>query len=80
MKKKSTAMLSFVKRTCRRKFDIDSAKLLFGSLVRSNLEFASTVWLPHHNNHKIAVESVQKQAVIYLNGDYLKREENKNNY
>ena len=80
MKKKSMAMLSFVKRNCRQKFELDSAKLLYGSLVRSNLEFASTVWLPHHKSYKVSVESVQKQAVIYLNGDYLNRGGNENNY
>lgn len=76
MKNKSKSMLSFVKRTCRQKFDLDSAKLLYASLVRTNLEFASTVWMPHHKSYKVSVESVQKQAVIYMNGNYVNREEN----
>lgn len=73
---KSKAALSFVKRTCRNKFSLDSAKLLYCSLVRSNLEFASVVWQPYYKIHRSQVESVQKQAVIYLLGDYMNRAEN----
>lgn len=46
------------------------------SLVRSNVEFASSIWSPHHNIHKTTIESIQKQIVIYLNGDHINRGEN----
>lgn len=63
---KSKAALSFVKRTCRNKFEVEAAKLLYSALVRLNLEFASTVWNQYHLVHRKSIESVQKQAVIYL--------------
>lgn len=70
------AALAFVKRTCRNKFNVECATLLYNSLVRSNLEFASTIWSPYHKIHRNSIESVQKQAVIYLNQDYVHRSEN----
>lgn len=73
IRKKSLAALSFVRRTCRNKFHLDTAKLLYTSLVRSNVEFANVVWNPHTKEQRKSIESVQKQAVMYLHGDYLTR-------
>lgn len=66
---KSKAMLSFVKRQCYKTFDIDVAKLLYFALVRSNLEFASQIWMPFHTNHKKSIESVQKNLVKFIHND-----------
>lgn len=44
--------------------------------MRSNTEFASTIWSPYCKTHRNSIESIQKQAIIYLNKDYLNRAEN----
>lgn len=44
VKKKADAALGFVRRQCRTNFSTETTKLLYTSLVRSNLEFASVVW------------------------------------
>lgn len=59
-------------------FDIDVVKILYTSLVRSNLEFACSIWLPQSADKITMVESVQKQMVIVLKGDHHDR--SKNNY
>lgn len=75
-KKKAETVLAFVKRECYKNFDMETAKMLYGALVRSHLEFASVIWSPHQITHRIRVESTQMDAVIYLRGDYKNREEN----
>lgn len=69
-------MLGFVRRTCRKNFNLDIAKMLYRSLVRSHLEFASVVRSPYQEKYVNQVESVQKQTIIYLNGDFINRAEN----
>lgn len=76
VKKKADNMLAFVKRVSYKSLNIETSKLLYGSLVRSNLEFASSVWLPHHQSHMNLIESTQKQAVIFLHKDNINRGEN----
>lgn len=76
-KKKAETMWAFVKRECYKSFNVDIAKILYGSLVRSHLEFASVVWNPSEITHRKSIESVQKGAVIYLRGDNINRQENK---
>ena len=34
------------------------------------LEYASSVWDPHHNNHIISVEKVQRRAIRWIYNDY----------
>lgn len=76
VKRKSMSALYFVKRVCSKKFDMDTAKLLYYALVRSNLDFASIIWSPHDKLHINFIESVQRQAVIFLHRDYINRKEN----
>lgn len=75
-KKKAETMWSFGKRECYKSFNTDIAKILYGSLIRSHMEFASVIWNPHEISHRRSVESVQKGAVIYLRGDNFNRQEN----
>lgn len=74
--KKAHSVLSFVRRISRNNFGTDVSKLLYMSLVRSNMEFASTIWTPYQSKYKKSVESVQKQAIMFLNGDYISRSDN----
>lgn len=75
-KAKAQNMLAFVKRQCFKSFNVDTAKLLYCSLVRSILEFANIIWIPSHVIHKNAIESIQKNAVIFLHQDWKKSHEN----
>lgn len=66
--KKANGALQFVKRQtyfC----DRDVTMILYNALVRSNLEFATSIWSPYHSCHRVTIESTQKQFVIFLNGD-----------
>lgn len=72
---KAKAALHFVKRQSHY-FDSDIIKMLYTSLVRSNVEFASSIWLPHHITHVASIESIQKRMVIVLNGDHIERSQN----
>lgn len=69
---KSNAVLQFVKRQSP-KFDTDVKKILYSALVRSNLEFACPIWSSHHEIYKTKIESIQKQMVMFLNGDDKRR-------
>lgn len=75
-KKKADGKLAFVKRECFKTLNLDNAKLLYGSLVRSHLEFGSVIWSPYHASNKAIIESTQKQAVMFLHDDYKNRHEN----
>lgn len=55
---------------------MQNAKLLYGSLVRSDLKYANVIWPPYASTHKEQIESTQKQAVIFLHKDNINREEN----
>lgn len=68
-KNKAMSMLSFIKRQCYGRFNVNTAKMLYSAVVRSHLEFASTVWAPHHDVHIQSLESVQRQFVLYANRD-----------
>lgn len=76
VKRKAMSALYFVKRVYSKKFDLDTAKLLYFSLVRAILDFASIIWSPHDKLHINFIESIQRQAVIFLHRDYINRKEN----
>ena len=76
VKKKANNNLGFVKRECYKALNLDNAKLLYGSLVRSHLEYANIIWSPYTSTHKKQIESTQKQAVIFLHKDNINRREN----
>ena len=58
--KKSAQMLGFIKRNTKN-FRLSHSKiLLYNSLVRSHLEFASSVWNPIYSVHSQRIESLQR--------------------
>lgn len=76
VKRRAMSALFFVIRVCRKKFDLETAKLLYYALVRAIAEFASLIWSPHDKLHINFIESIQRQAVIFLHRDYINRKEN----
>lgn len=64
---KAMLMLSFVKRHCYGRFNVGTAKMLHSAEVRSHIEFATTIWAPHHAVHIQALDSVQRQFALYAN-------------
>ena len=58
--------LGFIIRTSRYFRSIETVVLLYVSLVRSKLEYASVVWSPHYNQHIEAIEKIQHKIQICL--------------
>ena len=58
---KANSMLFLIK-NCFKHLDQEMLKLLFKSIVRPHLEYASNVWNPIHKEDIIRLESVQRKA------------------
>nr|CAI5828984.1 unnamed protein product [Callosobruchus analis] len=63
---KANRSLGFIFRTCKNFNDIHTLKVLYYSLVRSSLEYASIVWSPHHQKYITQLEAVQRRFLKYL--------------
>lgn len=61
---KGLNILGFVTRNCRG-LSLSVAKLLYISLVRSNMEYATVVWSPFYQTHKDTLERVQNRFLRY---------------
>ena len=65
----ATRTLNFVKRNlCNCSQQTKSRA--YTSLVRSTLEYASSVWDPHHNNHIASIEKIQRRVLRWIFNDY----------
>ena len=72
----------FIMRNCGSFSNIQTLKILFNTLVRSKLEYASTVWSPYKKYQIAVLESVQRRFLKFLylkkNGRYPQRGCNQN--
>lgn len=64
---KSLMMLGFIKRNSKEFLTITSLKILYCSLVRARLEYASSVWNPLYANNVHRLERVQRKFLHYIN-------------
>ena len=58
---KANKMLGYIRHTFKH-IDTEAFLLLYKSLVRPHLEYASTVWSPHLKYLKDSIERVQRRA------------------
>jgi len=65
---KANQMLGFIKRSIGYKSNTDIRKTLYLSLVRSVLEYCSSVWSPTSRNLTALIEGVQRRATKYILG------------
>lgn len=62
---KASRALGFIFRMTKHFSDVHCLKSLYGSLVRSILEYCSPVWNPYYNNGVERVESVQRRFLRF---------------
>ena len=68
---KANRMQGFLKRNCTHLTDIQCQSLLYLTLVRSHLSYASEIWAPQSPSHNLALlEGVQRRATKYILQDY----------
>lgn len=64
--KRASGMLGFVIRNTKLFRKPSTKILLYNSLVRSILEYCSTVWRPHYAVHSLRIERIQKRFMWHL--------------
>ena len=67
---KANKILSFLIRNLLIKQE-ETKSLAYKSMVRSNLEYCSSIWAPHTKQHIDKIESVQRRAARYVTKRYL---------
>ena len=67
--KKANSMLGFLRRNLRSCKEDTKANAYF-TMVRSNLEYCSSVWNPHHKDQVHKVEMVQRRAARFTTNKY----------
>ena len=63
---KSKRMLGFLKRNCSGDLNKESLKLLYISLVCSNLCYASQLWAPQSPTLMLELENIQRRATRFI--------------
>lgn len=64
--KKSLRVLGYVKRHSSQFKDLDSFKLLYCTLIRSILEYGSTIWSPYTKSNIDFIERVQNRFLNFI--------------
>ena len=62
----ASKIYGFIYRNCRRFSNVETIRLLFCSLVRSRLEYASLIWYPIYDVHCLSLESVQRRFLKFM--------------
>lgn len=62
---KASRTLGFIFRCAKNFTDVHCLKALYSSLVRSSLEYCSTVWSPSYSNGAERIESIQRRFLRY---------------
>lgn len=65
IKARASSRLGMIKRWSKEFNDPHITKLLYVGLVRSILEYNSSVWCPYYESHISALESVQRQFLLF---------------
>lgn len=63
---KTYKMLGFISRLTKDFKKSDCLQMLYNTLVRSNLEYCTTVWSPNHELHILKLERIQKSYTRLL--------------
>ena len=67
--KRANSMLGFLHRNLRKASEETKAQA-YMSMVRSNIDYCSTVWNPHQRDQKYQVEMVQRRTARFVTGRY----------
>ena len=63
---KANKTLGLIKRICRDVKNINTRRILYCTLVRPKLEYASSVWSSYTIEHRMLVENVQRRATKFI--------------
>lgn len=65
---KANRKLGLIRRLCKDNSDVETRKLLYSSIVRPQLVYASEVWSPYTIKHKLLIENVQRRTTKFILG------------
>ena len=63
---KSNKILGLIKRVCRDMNDTQTRKVLYCTLIRPQLEYCCSLWLPHTAKDWALIENVQRRATKFI--------------
>ena len=63
---KANRTIGLIKRVCRDIDDISTRRLLYCSIIRPKLEYASNLWCPYLIKYQLLVENVQRRATRFI--------------
>jgi len=65
---KANRILGLLRKTCRGWKDIETLKVLYCTLVRSQVEYGSVVWSPHTARNIDKLERIQRRGIKFILG------------